>query len=361
MAASGSDKIKYGLLKAIDVSSFKVFDPVVRLLFGEEPRKQVNDIFRYMITPMLFVGLCLLIWTVLGPQHKTKSGEVPTPAKVWEAKNINERFAEREKEKESDFLLTGPAREAEIAVVETRIEELTTLTAQLEEEKTKAEARATTSIEERIAPLEEEESALSAQYSAAQEERETSLMALSEKVAAKEASTKELIAAVRDDKTRTDLEKEELSAIASEISEIRSDEPKEFAEAKLAANAAADELQHFRKRLEYLNQQNRSVKVAKDEAKAASYAEKIPAAEDGPAALKAAESTVKWEERAAKTADQEYAPTATVFWQGRRSLFAVFCGFLMAAAIAIPVGIMCGLNRVVMACFTPIISILRWR
>ena len=174
----------------------------------------------------------------------------------------------------------------------------------LEEEKTKAEARATTSIEERIAPLKEKESALSAQYSAAQEERETSLMALSEKVAAKEASTKELIAAVRDDKTRTDLEKEELSAIASEISEIRSDEPKEFAEAKLAANAAADELQHFRKRLEYLNQQNRSVKVAKDEAKAASYAEKIPVAEDGPGALKAAESTVKWEERAAKTADR---------------------------------------------------------
>ena len=43
MADSGSDKIKYGLLKAIDVSSFKVFDPVVRLLFGEEPRKQVKE------------------------------------------------------------------------------------------------------------------------------------------------------------------------------------------------------------------------------------------------------------------------------------------------------------------------------
>jgi len=33
MADSPKDKIKYGILKAIDLSGFKVLDPPVRLLF----------------------------------------------------------------------------------------------------------------------------------------------------------------------------------------------------------------------------------------------------------------------------------------------------------------------------------------
>ena len=46
-------------------------------------------------------------------------------------------------------------------------------------------------------------------------------------------------------------------------------------------------------------------------------------------------------------------------FQLKRSLFTVFCGFLMAAFVAIPLGIMCGVNRVVMACLTPVISIFK--
>jgi len=36
-------KIKYPLLKLIDISGFKVFDPVVRLLYNEEPQKQTRE------------------------------------------------------------------------------------------------------------------------------------------------------------------------------------------------------------------------------------------------------------------------------------------------------------------------------
>ena len=55
MAEKRSDKIKYGLLKAIDVSGFKVFDPVVRLCFREETGKQCKEIGKFLITPVLFV------------------------------------------------------------------------------------------------------------------------------------------------------------------------------------------------------------------------------------------------------------------------------------------------------------------
>ena len=36
------------------------------------------------------VLLCLGLWTVIAPRHKTKSGEVPTPAQVWDAMVIND-------------------------------------------------------------------------------------------------------------------------------------------------------------------------------------------------------------------------------------------------------------------------------
>ena len=49
----------------------------------------------------------------------------------------------------------------------------------------------------------------------------------------------------------------------------------------------------------------------------------------------------------------------TVYKQIQRSLFTVFIGFIMAAIIAIPVGVLCGLNRIAMACLTPIISIFK--
>ena len=50
----------------------------------------------------------------------------------------------------------------------------------------------------------------------------------------------------------------------------------------------------------------------------------------------------------------------TVYKQIQRSLFTVFVGFIMAALIAIPLGILCGLSRIAMACLTPIISIFGW-
>ena len=49
----------------------------------------------------------------------------------------------------------------------------------------------------------------------------------------------------------------------------------------------------------------------------------------------------------------------TIYLQIKRSLFTVFVGFFMAAFIAIPVGILCGLNRIAMACLTPIISVFK--
>ena len=95
--------------------------------------------------------------------------------------------------------------------------------------------------------------------------------------------------------------------------------------------------------------------LAKAEASTANLAE----ATDGKTILKHTKSIVSNEDKAQKADEQKYPRAATIFWQTKRSLATVFAGFLLATLIAIPVGIMCGLNRIVMACLTPIISIFR--
>ncbi|MDP4638278.1 MAG: ABC transporter permease subunit, partial [Verrucomicrobiales bacterium] len=83
------------------------------------------------------------------------------------------------------------------------------------------------------------------------------------------------------------------------------------------------------------------------------------AAADGAAVLAAGKSTFRAVESIERTEEQKYPRAATIFWQAKRSIFTVIMGFLMACVVAIPVGMMCGLNRVFMACMTPIISIFR--
>ena len=359
MAESKTDKIKYGLLKAIDVSGFKVFDPVVRLFFGEEPKKQSLDVVRYLITPIVFVVLCLGLWTVIAPRHKTKSGEVPTPSEVWAAMVVNDTLNEREDEKEDDFQLSGDARTAAIAEVREQL-----LLKQAESERLKAalaeiEQQVKAGMEAALTPLQEKYDALRSEHDAAQEVRKAAIKAMASGVVAKTASTSELLQTIRDDNTRADLEKDAEKLIKEEINDVRSSPPKALKDAQLASNAVANDVQHLRKRLDYLESGNRSLKVTAAEQKTVAALEKLNEAQTPAAVLAAANAVVRGEETAERTAEQQYPRTATIWFQVQRSLFTVFIGFVLAAAVAIPVGIMCGLNKVVMACLTPIISIFK--
>ncbi len=359
MAESSKDKIKYGLLKFIDVSGFKVFDPPVRLIFGEDPQKQIRDIAKFMVLPMVFVLLCIFTWNFLAPTHKTKSGAVPTPAKVWDAYKDNRRFDERENEKEEAFALTGEEREAEIAAVKAELVELEKKSTELQKLSDEATKVGQAKIDNAIAPIKTQYDELNAKFREERKERKAELNSLAEKIAEKQATTDELITAVKADRTATDQEKTLLKDLKTKMDDIRSDPPEEIKAAQLAANKVADEVQHYKKRLDYLTSGNRELKVVKLEEKIAADQSELVAAADPKAILKEAKSVVSNEEKIVKTAEQDYPRTATIFWQTRRSIATVFVGFFIAAIVAIPLGIMCGLNRIIMACLTPIISIFR--
>lgn len=359
MANKSSDKFKYGLLKAIDISGFKVFDPIVRLVFAEEPKKQVQDIAKFMILPIIFCLVCFFMWDVIGPRHKTKSGEVPSPGKVLDAASDATRFKQREGEKETAFLVEGSKRTELLAETKTKLAEFEKKAAELQEQSAEAAKAGQKKIDAALNPLKTKYDALKEEYKVAQKERKAAISAIAEKVATKEASSDELIAIIQEDTVQKDLEKEELKELSAELDEIRSNPPKEIKEAQFAANKAADEVQHYKKVIDILTTGNREVKkeILLEKAEKAEAA--LAIATTGAEAQKQAKAVVGNQDKASKADEQQFPKAATIYWQTYRSLATVFVGFTIAVLVAVPFGIMCGLNRIVMACLTPIISIFR--
>ena len=353
------EKLKYNLLKIIDVSGFKVFDPVVRLCFGEEPSKQVGEITRYLITPLIFVACCLLLWNFVAPRHKTKSGEVPSPQKVWDALVTNHTLHQRENEKQFDFALSGTQRENTIEELNLLLAEKEKTSVELKAELTKIEAECKQEKEDALAPLKEDLSQLKAENKKLRGARTQESFKISESVAAKESDSESLLNYLREDSVLKTAERGAEKEHKDKIKAIEDEVSKRLKVARLKSSKAANEVQHLKKRLDYLSTGNRSIKVEAAEDAATEALGSLASADSSKATLAAAKTIVKNEERASKISEQEYPRAATIWFQVWRSLFTVFVGFVLAAAIAIPVGIMCGLNRIAMACLTPIISVFK--
>lgn len=356
---SKMDSFKYGLLKTIDVSGFKVFDPVVRLVFGEEPQKQVGEITRYMIVPIIFVAFCIAAWAVIAPRHKTKAGRVPDPIQVWDAYTINDTLHDRENEKQNDFEATGENRAQRIAAVKETLEAREAQEIELKKKLTDVAASVKSEIDDSLAPLNKRLADLKASNKEAAEARKAEIKTLSEQIVSGKATEAELTKLLANDVKLKEEAKAEEKVIKELIADVNSNPPKALKRTQTAYNALSIEIAHLKKRLDYLGSSNRAEKVAVAETALAEKEEKLKAAEKPAALLSAAKSVVRAEEKVDRISSQSYPRGTTIWFQVWRSLFTVFVGFIIAAVVAIPIGIMCGLNRVVMACLTPIISIFK--
>lgn len=356
---SKMDSVKYGLLKTIDVSGFKVLDPVVRLMFGEEPGKQVGEIVRYMVIPIIFVAFCIGAWAVIAPRHKTKAGRVPDPSQVLSAFTVNHTLHVRENEKEADFNSLNSNREDRIASVETALKEKEAEEVELKKKLAAVEVASKSEVDETLAPLNVRLDKLKKLHTEAADARKAEIATLSENVVAKTATEDELTSLMANDVKLKDVAKAKEKKVKELIEDVKSNPPKALKRTQLTYNALAIEISHLKKRLDYLGKSNRGEKVAIAETDLAAKEEKLKAASEPAGLLAAAKSVVRSEQKVDRIASQSYPRGTTIWFQVWRSLFTVFIGFVMAALVAIPFGIMCGLNRVVMACLTPIISIFK--
>lgn len=76
-------KIKTTILNGLQLAGLGAFDPVVRLLSGENPSAQLPKIGQFILMPIAGFAVFLGIWTVAASSIQTRYGSIPNPQAVW--------------------------------------------------------------------------------------------------------------------------------------------------------------------------------------------------------------------------------------------------------------------------------------
>ena len=351
--------MKYTICKILDVAGLNVFEPIVRLAYGEEPREQIKAIGLFIFVPTLTFAVFLAAWSFVGPRHKTKSGEVPGPTTVVEAWNGIVQFASRENKKAEDFVLADQPRTKALAEVQAEYEKVASYARVSSERFKQLEAKRTEVLNTKLSKYLNAMSATEAEYDANKKERETKLIAKTKAVSNDDVAAKtNYLKLVQQHLAITEQENNHVKAMRSEIDEMRQEKWGVLEAERKRKNALDQAKQFLQKRESFLSSANRSVKV-EQQTIAINEQKKNYLAASGPEMFVAGLALVKSTERLRKVASAEYAQPPTFFMQIQTSLACVFMGFLIATAIAIPIGVLCGLSPVFMAAMTPLISLFK--
>jgi len=351
--------IKYPILKGIDFSGLTFLSPVVRLCYGEEPAVQMKKIVQWIVIPIFAILLFIFAWNQASDKIHTKSGRLPSPRETLLAYGAIDTFAEYEALKEEAYLMSGNERVSELEATEALLAAIKPVAESTTKDVETTKAAYQEKIEARIAPLDEAYRKLDAEFDQAQEDRKTALATISEALQpGDKAGYEAFLTSVKEDLQKTDEEKDQIRALKSEIDDIRDEKSKEVAAALYAQTQAAEEMQFLQKKVDQLTRDNRSEKVAKATTEMGEEFAELTTL-TGADALKSAKGIAKDEARLAKTESSDYAGAKTLWYQTRRSILCVFTGFILGSAIAIPIGILCGLNSTFMAAMTPFVAIFK--
>lgn len=351
--------MKYKIIKAIDLAGLTFLTPVVRLCYGEEPRKQLKEIGRYIVIPVVAFSAFIFLWTVIAPRHKTKSGEVPTPFVVWDAADSIWKFHDREGDKEDAYGLSGKTRDEKLLIVEERLAQLAPLEELANSQVKQAEAARSEFVEEKVSPLLSKYEQLSQQFSAARNDREAGLQRDAALLTSGDLDRKNAyLAEVRLHADKTEDERQILKELKAEEDSIRADKFSDLVAALSVQTKIAEERQYLGKLAEHLGKSNRTARLEGQVSQLRADQTAFVSAK-GEEAFRLAKRIVKHEERIKKTSESTYAKPWTLPMQIYRSLACVFVGFFIGSAIAIPVGVLCGLSSTFMAAMTPFIALFK--
>ena len=349
---------KYKLVKAVDIAGLNFLAPVIRLCFGEEPRKQLIAIFQFIVVPVLAIIAGIMMWAVVADKVVTKSGKLPGPTETWAAASSIWGFHYRENDKKNAFNLTGSERESKLVEVEKELAEMGPLETDVNELVAKETVAAKERLATAIAPFEKQLKQLKATSSEYKKEREAELKATAAKVGDDKSARDAYVNDVREHQKELETEKLAIRELNAEINEIKSRKDPEKVAALLKQTRIAERRQYLGKMKDQLTTTNRSQKIADVVASLETQKEDFYKT-DADKMYAAATKFVKTESRIAKLEESEYAKPSTLPFQIWRSVLCVFTGFLLGSAIAIPIGVMCGLSKTFMAAMTPIIALFK--
>ncbi len=352
--------MKYRLIKALDVTGLSVLEPVVRLLWGEEPRAQLRQIGLFIVVPILVFCTFLVLWDFVGPRHRTKSGEVPTPGVVLDAYRGIAQFHDREYTKLHDFARQGEDRGREIERVEERLAALSVEAAEVTKTFSDLESRFAAELAANLSPCTEAIRRQEELYRAEEARNEARLLSWGETIRTGDVESKaQFLRAAELFLAEKEGHRDHIKALRAELDEKRRRTSPPLEVARQRKNSLEQEAQYLKKRLHYLTGANRSSRVEQASGELAASLTDFKAASGGRSLLDQATRIVQQKDRIDRIQESEYAKPPTFFDQILTSVECVFLGFIIATIIAIPLGVLCGLSPVFMASMTPLISLFK--
>jgi len=94
---------KARVIQGFEVAGLGGVVPLIRLLTGEEPRRQLAEVATRAGVPLVAIGSFLLVWSLVAANLQTSIGAVPGPAAVLEQAQALLAEHRAERQKEADF------------------------------------------------------------------------------------------------------------------------------------------------------------------------------------------------------------------------------------------------------------------
>ncbi len=88
--------------------------PVLRAIAGDDPKRQISEIWKLLGVPLLAIAIFLGAWASLAPKVQTSLGAVPGPAQVWEQVGVLWEDHLREGQKADAFYTRQEERNAKL-------------------------------------------------------------------------------------------------------------------------------------------------------------------------------------------------------------------------------------------------------
>ena len=89
--------------------------PLLRMAAGDSPRRQLPELWRALVVPLIGILAFLMLWATLAPRVQTSLGAIPGPVAVWEQAGSLYAAHTRERDKAAAFYERQEARNAKLA------------------------------------------------------------------------------------------------------------------------------------------------------------------------------------------------------------------------------------------------------
>lgn len=98
----------------LEALGFSWLVPILKLLVGEDPKEQLQELKRVLVIPLIGIVVFILAWGILAPKVQTTLGAIPGPAQVWEQAGNLWADHVREREKAAAFYQRQDDRNAKL-------------------------------------------------------------------------------------------------------------------------------------------------------------------------------------------------------------------------------------------------------